>query len=264
MRLDDGTVKLTDFGIAKDSDLTALTGVNCTVGTAAYMSPEQCRGEAHLTAKSDIYSLGVVFFELLTGRKPFLADSPVDMFMKHVNEPPPRPSRLVDDMIPIWLDTLVLSMLEKKPEHRPLDAEMVGKALDEVMENVNSGKSAAVGAVQARAGDRRYPNRLARRRRPRRRAESSNFVRQKAAQEKGRRQRAVHSAASGRADCWSYRRSAWSGDRDARHPRPMRCTGGPRSDGERGKLRRGLAGRWMARTRAGAANSSTLSRPRAE
>jgi len=160
MRLEDGTIKLTDFGIAKDTDVTALTGANCTVGTAAYMSPEQCRGELSLTAKSDLYSLGVVFFELLTGRKPFITESPVDMFWKHVNEPPPRPSRLVDDMIPIWLDTLILQLLEKKPEHRPRDAEMVEKALDEVMEKVNKGQSAAVDAVKARVGDRRYQTTL--------------------------------------------------------------------------------------------------------
>lgn len=154
MMLEDGTAKLTDFGIAKDMDVTALTGANCTVGTAAYMSPEQCRGEAVITGKSDLYSLGVVFFELLTGRKPFQADSPVDMFMKHVNEPPPRPSRLVAD-IPVWLDTLVLQMLEKKPEHRPLDAGMVVKALDEVIEKTAKGQSAAVDAVSARVIDRR-------------------------------------------------------------------------------------------------------------
>src|SRR6266851_6309095 len=73
MILKDGTVKLADFGIAKDLDVTALTGANCTVGTAAYMSPEQCRGERNLTYKSDLYSLGIVFYELITGRKPFQA-----------------------------------------------------------------------------------------------------------------------------------------------------------------------------------------------
>jgi len=160
MRLDDGTIKLTDFGIAKDIDVTALTGANATVGTAAYMSPEQCRGETTLTPKSDLYSLGVVFFELLTGRKPFQAESPVDMFMKHVTEPPPRPSRLVEDIIPVWMDTLVLQLLEKKPEHRPVDAAMVGRALDEILEKVNKGASAAVDAVQARAADRRIQSSL--------------------------------------------------------------------------------------------------------
>lgn len=159
MMLEGGTCKLTDFGIAKDIDVTALTGANCTVGTAAYMSPEQCRGETVITGKSDLYSLGVVFFELLTGRKPFQAESPVEMFMKHVNEPPPRPSRLVTD-IPIWLDTLVLQMLEKKPEHRPMNAEMVVKALDEVIEKAGKGHSAAVDAVTARAVDRRVQTSL--------------------------------------------------------------------------------------------------------
>lgn len=159
MMLEDGTCKLTDFGIAKDVDVTALTGANCTVGTAAYMSPEQCRGENVITGKSDLYSLGVVFFELLTGRKPFQAESPVDMFMKHVNEPPPRPSRLITD-IPIWLDTLVLQMLEKKPEHRPMNAEMVAKALDEVVEKASKGHSAAVDAVTARVIDRRVQTSL--------------------------------------------------------------------------------------------------------
>ena len=86
----DGVMKLTDFGIAKDIDVTALTGANNTIGTASYMSPEQCRGEKSLTGKSDLYSLGVVFFELLTGIKPFVADSSVDMFMMHVNETAPR------------------------------------------------------------------------------------------------------------------------------------------------------------------------------
>jgi eukaryotic-like serine/threonine-protein kinase len=158
MYIEDGTVKLTDFGIAKDMDVTALTGANCTVGTAAYMSPEQCKGES-ITAKSDLYSLGVVLFELLTGRKPFIAESPVDMFMKHVNEPPPRPNWSLKGSntgeIPTWLETTVLQMMEKKPEHRPLNAEMVGKSLQEGLDGYYAGKSAAVGAVEARAGDRR-------------------------------------------------------------------------------------------------------------
>src|SRR5438067_7943850 len=80
----DGVVKLTDFGIAKDLDVTQLTSVNCTVGTAAYMSPEQCRGERNLTHKSDLYSLGIVLYELLTGHKPFEAETTMDMFLQHV------------------------------------------------------------------------------------------------------------------------------------------------------------------------------------
>jgi predicted Ser/Thr protein kinase len=128
-----GQIKLTDFGIAKDVDLTALTGANNTIGTAAYMSPEQCRGEKSLTGKSDLYSLGVVFYELLTGRKPFIAESSVDMFLMHVNDPPPRVRGQPGCLdVPQSLDTLVHQLMEKKPDHRPLDAAMVERALDEV------------------------------------------------------------------------------------------------------------------------------------
>src|SRR5947209_1050665 len=129
MVVPDGTLKLTDFGIAKDLDVTPLTSAHCTVGTAAYMSPEQCRGERNLTHKSDLYSLGVVFYELLTGRKPFEAESTMDMFLQHAQGKFERPSRLVLD-IPVWLDTLVCQLLEKKPESRPLDAATVAAALN--------------------------------------------------------------------------------------------------------------------------------------
>src|SRR5437660_438019 len=84
MILPDGTVKLTDFGIAKDMDRTQLTAAHCTVGTAAYMSPEQCKGDRGLTTRSDLYSLGVMFYELLTGHKPFHADNSMDMFTQHL------------------------------------------------------------------------------------------------------------------------------------------------------------------------------------
>src|SRR5437016_10089189 len=106
MMLPDGTLKLTDFGIAKDLDVTALTSANCTVGTASYMSPEQCKGERNLSHKSDLYSLGIVLYELLTGRKPFEAESAMNMFLLHVQGKFERPSRVVMD-IPPWLDTLV-------------------------------------------------------------------------------------------------------------------------------------------------------------
>jgi eukaryotic-like serine/threonine-protein kinase len=135
MMAKDGSVKLTDFGIAKDLDVTALTGANNTIGTAAYMSPEQCRGEKSLTGKSDLYSLGVLFFELLTGRKPFIAESSVDMFLMHVNEPPPRVRGQPGCMeVPQALDTLVHQLMEKKPDLRPRDATMVAQILEEIEE----------------------------------------------------------------------------------------------------------------------------------
>lgn len=153
MVLPDGSVKLTDFGIAKDIDVTALTGANSTVGTAAYMSPEQCRGEKNLSPKSDLYSMGVMFFELLTGNKPFIAESPVDMFLKHVNEKPGRVAQQVLS-IPTWLDTLVDSLLEKKPEHRPFDAAKVAETLEEIEKKAIEQRSAGVDAATARRVDR--------------------------------------------------------------------------------------------------------------
>jgi serine/threonine-protein kinase len=153
MILTDGMLKLTDFGIAKGAELAALTATDCTVGTAAYMSPEQCRGAKTLTAKSDLYSMGVVFYELLTGRKPFEKDSPIEMFRAHCEETFERPSRFVMD-IPVWLDNLVSHLLEKKPENRPFDAAMVAKALDEVEQKVAELRSAGVDAATARSTDR--------------------------------------------------------------------------------------------------------------
>jgi serine/threonine-protein kinase len=153
MVLPDGTAKLTDFGIAKDLDVTQLTSANCTVGTAAYMSPEQCRGERDLTPKSDLYSLGVMFYELLVGRKPYFAENAMDMFLQHCNGTFERPSRLVLD-IPIWLDTLVCQMMEKRPELRPRDAEMVSQVLGSIADKVASQQSAGVDAARKRVMDR--------------------------------------------------------------------------------------------------------------
>ncbi|MBX9581018.1 MAG: protein kinase [Gemmataceae bacterium] len=149
----DGQLKLTDFGIAKDTDVTALTGANSTIGTAAYMSPEQCKGERNLTPKSDLYSLGVVFFELLSGRKPFAADTTVEMFMKHVHEAPPRIGKIVPGM-PAKFEALVLQLLEKEKENRPTDAAWVGRMLGEVEEDAFARKSAGLDAATARRGDR--------------------------------------------------------------------------------------------------------------
>ena len=126
-----GVLKLTDFGIAKDLDGTLLTGANCAIGTAAYMSPEQCRGESKITGKSDLYSLGVVLFELLTGKRPFRGNNAVELFLHHVQTKPERPSR-INFEIPKFLDTLILHLLEKDPEDRPPSASVVAKILEEI------------------------------------------------------------------------------------------------------------------------------------
>ena len=91
----DGKIKLTDFGIAKDLDATALTATGRTLGTAAYMSPEQIRGTPAVSHKTDLYALGVVLYQMLTGKPPFEGSTPVVLMHCHLNEPPPRPSAKV-------------------------------------------------------------------------------------------------------------------------------------------------------------------------
>jgi serine/threonine-protein kinase len=149
----DGVLKLMDFGIAKDTDVTALTGQNSTIGTAAYMSPEQCKGDRNLTPKSDLYSLGIVFYELITGKKPFYADTTVDMFLKHVNEPAPRPSRHAPDL-PGKFETLILQLMEKDKDDRPVDAAWVIRMLTEIEEDAAARKSAGLLAVTNRRGEK--------------------------------------------------------------------------------------------------------------
>jgi serine/threonine-protein kinase len=117
------------------------------------MSPEQCRGERNLTNKSDLYSLGVVFYELATGRKPFVAENAMEMFLLHVNGEFTRPSKLVLDL-PVWFDNLICQLLEKDPQHRPLDAAMVGHTLGTIQEKVEAQLSAGVDVVRSRRIDR--------------------------------------------------------------------------------------------------------------
>jgi serine/threonine-protein kinase len=162
----DGTLKLTDFGIAKDTDVTALTGANATIGTAAYMSPEQCRGVQKLTAQSDLYSLGVVMFELVTGRKPFTVDNAVEMFIKHVNERPPKPSKFVAGL-PSRFEALIVQLLEKQPEARPADAPAVWQLLDQIEGNApTTRKSAEHDAVRPTAAPGKPPTPSPRAERP--------------------------------------------------------------------------------------------------
>jgi serine/threonine-protein kinase len=120
-------VKVLDFGIAKlaadsvdDSEQHALTLTGVMIGTPRYMSPEQCDG-AHLTPAADVYSLGIILYEMLTGATPFTGASPLAVALQHSSKPPRRPTELVAN-IPVELERVVLHALEKNPLNRPPDA----------------------------------------------------------------------------------------------------------------------------------------------
>jgi len=120
----DGTVKITDFGIARAADGMTLTETGQILGTPSYISPEQAQGQPATTA-SDVYALGVVLFECLTGRRPFQADTPVAIALAHVREPVPD---LPDD-VPESLAAVARRALAKHPEERYPDAGAFAAAL---------------------------------------------------------------------------------------------------------------------------------------
>jgi serine/threonine-protein kinase len=110
-----GTVKVTDFGIAK-ADNSQMTEAGSILGTAQYLAPEQAKGEP-VDERTDLYSVGVVLYEMLTGAVPFLGDSAVTVALKHVNEQPIEPAEVVPGM-PHSLNQIVLKALAKDPGHR--------------------------------------------------------------------------------------------------------------------------------------------------
>src|SRR5215211_8273721 len=106
---DSGHVKVADFGIARAADATTISHLGDILGTAKYMSPEQATGKP-ATPKSDLYSLGVVLYEMLTGELPYTAESPVAVSMKHLNEPL-RPPKELNPEIPEDLNALVSKLM---------------------------------------------------------------------------------------------------------------------------------------------------------
>ena len=156
-----GDIKVMDFGIARamaDSAAT-MTQTQAVIGTAQYLSPEQARGET-VDARSDIYSTGCLLFELLTGRPPFVADSPVAVAYQHVGETPLAPSSYTPS-VPHEIDAVVLHALVKDRAGRyqsaddfraDVDAALAGRPISAAALGTAGGRSAAAGATQAFAG----------------------------------------------------------------------------------------------------------------
>ena len=127
----DGIAKLTDFGIARAvSNATMVADTSKIIGSVHYFSPEQARG-AYVDERSDIYSLGIVMFEMLTGRVPFDGETPVEVALKHINEDVPSPAKLVPG-IPPALDKVVLKATDKYQTERYKSADEMLEALKNV------------------------------------------------------------------------------------------------------------------------------------
>lgn len=167
MITDAGRVKVMDFGIARAVSDSSSTVAETTaiVGTAAYFSPEQAKGES-VDARADLYSTGVVLYELLTGRPPFRGETPVAVAYQHVSEAPLPPSE-INEAIPRALDAIVLRALAKDPFQRPQDAASFREMLDETAD----GKAPTKRQMSALSNELYGPN-------PRQAAETARSLRQ--------------------------------------------------------------------------------------
>ena len=121
MILDNGTVKVMDYGIARAQRFEGLTATGAFLGTPNYVAPETAEGKT-TDARSDLYSLGIIFYEMMTGQRPFEADNPLVTLRKHCSEPPTPPS-LIAPTVPRRLEAIILKLLAKSPDDRYPDAE---------------------------------------------------------------------------------------------------------------------------------------------
>ena len=142
----EGRVKVTDFGIAR-AGASQMTEAGSIVGTAQYLSPEQARG-TNVDQRSDLYSLGVVLYELLTGAAPFGGDTPVEIAMKHLSQTPEPPSAKRPNL-PHDLDLLVMRALAKDPEERYQSAEEMDADLERVARGVAVSRETEESATQS-------------------------------------------------------------------------------------------------------------------
>jgi serine/threonine-protein kinase len=130
----DGQTFLTDFGIAKIASATQFTTTGALIGTPSYMSPEQCKG-IELTHVSDLYSLGIIIFEMLTGEAPYNSETPLSVLQKHITEPIPSLYEFRTDL-PLSFADIISKTLAKEPEERFQTAIEISEALSEAITEV--------------------------------------------------------------------------------------------------------------------------------
>jgi beta-lactam-binding protein with PASTA domain/tRNA A-37 threonylcarbamoyl transferase component Bud32 len=130
---EDGTVKVTDFGIAKASSSVTITNTSTVMGSAHYFSPEQAKA-SFVDCRTDIYSFGIVLYEMATGRVPYDAESPVSVALKHIQEPVVPPKQ-INDNIPENLNSLILKAIEKEPIKRYQTAKEMSLDLKRIQNN---------------------------------------------------------------------------------------------------------------------------------
>src|SRR3954454_19230737 len=145
----DGRLKVTDFGIAR-SGASQMTEAGSIVGTAQYLSPEQARG-APVDPRSDLYSLGIVLYEMLTGKVPFTGDTPVEIAMKHLSQVPEPPSKQRSE-VPHDLDAVVMRALSKEPDQRYGSTEEMDADLARVARGVAVSQKTEDAMTQVLAG----------------------------------------------------------------------------------------------------------------
>jgi eukaryotic-like serine/threonine-protein kinase len=145
----DGRLKVTDFGIAR-AGVSQMTEAGSIIGTAQYLSPEQARGAA-VDQRSDLYSVGILLYEMLTGTVPFTGESPVEIAMKHLSDAPKPPS-LERPEIPPDLDMVVLRALAKNPDDRFQTAEEMDAELDRVAQGAGVTAETADAATAVLSG----------------------------------------------------------------------------------------------------------------
>lgn len=135
----DGRVKVADFGIARATTTDTVTHTGSIMGSAHYFSPEQANGQP-TGEKSDIYSLGVVLYEMVTGTVPFQGESPITVALKHLRERVTPPSELNPE-VPLELDDIILQAMEKEPEDRPESAVALRQELERLLAMHQAGKT---------------------------------------------------------------------------------------------------------------------------